>query len=317
MTGSSTIRTMPPSQRIVFHRLSALPPPPKREEIVRGLFATGEVVVIAGDPGCGKSAVAVALSIAVATGQPFLGRQVMQGSVAYIAAERHDEMRRRLDMAKGDRDPPVYLCRARPELAAVEQVDHVIAAIRRVSDEAKRPPALVVFDTLARCSAGLEENSSRDMSIVVNALTRITEEASTTVVVLHHTTKVSGTLRGSSALLGGVDLMLKVDGSTAVRQLRVDKANAVAEGQCLNFKLSAVATDDGDVVFAGPAEYAAIKRGSERQAKLVALMQELALADVTDKAAIRTEARKRAIYKGKPDATRIAFERDYQSLFVA
>ncbi len=67
-------------QKIELHRLDKLPQRPPRREIVRGLFAAGEVIAIAGPPGCGKSAVAVALVNAVATGHNFFGRPVPQRS---------------------------------------------------------------------------------------------------------------------------------------------------------------------------------------------------------------------------------------------
>jgi hypothetical protein len=47
---------------------------PEQPEVVKGLLGAGEVTLLAGKPGSGKSYVALGLALAVATGKPFCGR---------------------------------------------------------------------------------------------------------------------------------------------------------------------------------------------------------------------------------------------------
>jgi hypothetical protein len=66
----------------------------------------------------------------------------------------------------------------------------------------------VIVDTLARCAVGADENSARDMGIVVDSLTRVrdaTPDGSGVVLAVHHSGKDGKTSRGSSALEAGVD----------------------------------------------------------------------------------------------------------------
>ncbi|SDG97148.1 AAA domain-containing protein [Pseudonocardia oroxyli] len=66
----------------------------------------------------------------------------------------------------------------------------------------------IVIDTLNRCSVGLDENSAKDMGMVVEALydlKRATPRDMGAIALIHHTGKDGKTVRGSSALEAGFD----------------------------------------------------------------------------------------------------------------
>lgn len=70
-------------------------------------------------------------------------------------------------------------------------------------------PVLFIFDTLARCFVGGEENSAKDMGEFVAGFDWFKEQVpGATILVIHHTGKKDKKdPRGSSALLGAVDTM--------------------------------------------------------------------------------------------------------------
>lgn len=70
---------------------------------------------------------------------------------------------------------------------------------------------LIVFDTLARCMAGGEENSARDVGMVIATLDAIRERTGAATMVIHHTNKARSGYRGSSALEGAADSMLELE----------------------------------------------------------------------------------------------------------
>ena len=72
-------------------------------------------------------------------------------------------------------------------------------------------PALLVFDTLANCIPGADENSAQDMSRLIRACQRIMGETGAAVLLIHHKTKTGGGERGSSALRAAMDVMVEVD----------------------------------------------------------------------------------------------------------
>ena len=74
--------------------------------------------------------------------------------------------------------------------------------------------ALAIIDALADVMDG-DQNSKKDTQPVFTALRRIVEKTQAAIIVIHHSNK-SGGYRGSSAIKGALDLMIKIiseDGS--------------------------------------------------------------------------------------------------------
>jgi hypothetical protein len=80
-------------------------------------------------------------------------------------------------------------------------------------------PALIVLDTLSRCTAGADENSAQDASSVVAALDGLRAAAGGALVLaLHHVPK-DGRMdpRGSTVLSGAVDTIVTLQSAAADR----------------------------------------------------------------------------------------------------
>jgi RecA-family ATPase len=84
-------RPAPPFQFVPVADLKYRAP----EYIIMELFEADTLGLIFGDPGCGKSFLAVDIALSVATGTPFHGRDTKQGSVFFIAGEGHNGLARR------------------------------------------------------------------------------------------------------------------------------------------------------------------------------------------------------------------------------
>ncbi len=61
---------------------------------------------------------------------------------------------------------------------------------------------LVVLDTQARVSVGLDENSAKDMGALIAAAEQLREACRACVLFVHHEPRVGENLRGSTALEG-------------------------------------------------------------------------------------------------------------------
>jgi AAA domain len=70
-------------------------------------------------------------------------------------------------------------------------------------------PDLIVLDTLARLIPGAEENSSKDMGEAIRAIDSLRRAFGAVVLVIHHTGKDGESERGSGALRGAADVMIK------------------------------------------------------------------------------------------------------------
>jgi hypothetical protein len=85
------------------------------------------------------------------------------------------------------------------------------------------PFDLIVFDTLARCAVGLDENSARDIGLFVDGLGEISRASDATVLVVHHTGKDRATVRGSSALESGMDTVYTTEADETSMALKRTK----------------------------------------------------------------------------------------------
>lgn len=178
--------------------------------LIKGVIPDNELLLLFGDPGGGKSFLALDWAIHVALGLPWLGRKVCQGAVFYIAGEGHHGLvRRRLAWEKQHNqslsEAPFYLSNRAIPLLDAAAVKELIAEIRVLIKESGKP-ALIVIDTLARSFAGGDENQAADMAKFIAALDEMRAEFECGVLVVHHTGHADKSrIRGSSALQGAID----------------------------------------------------------------------------------------------------------------
>jgi hypothetical protein len=102
-------------------------------------------------------------------------------------------------------------------------------------------PVLVIFDTLARCAIGADENSASDMSIVMEQATIVGKTTEASVMALHHTGKdASRGARGSSAIKGAIDTAIEVTGDSLRMEMRAEKQRDMAPGATTILRLEEV-----------------------------------------------------------------------------
>ena len=104
----------------------------------------------------------------------------------------------------------------------------------------------MVLDTYAMMLQGIEENSSKESGVSIDALSQLRQATNGgTVLVVHHSGKDSTKgLRGSSALLAAVDLTIEIANTGLGRlQATVRKSNAGSEPMPEHYTLSTVALE--------------------------------------------------------------------------
>ena len=95
-------------------------------------------------------------------------------------------------------------------------------------------PTLVIGDTLARCMPGGDENSAKDMGLLVEHTDRVRHRVGCAFMWVHHTNRVGSHERGSSALRGACDTMLRLSDK---RVLTCDKQRDGKEFHRLRLRL--------------------------------------------------------------------------------
>jgi len=179
--------------------------------LVGGLFYLDSIAALTGSHGTGKSFLALDAALSIAADLRFLGREVIQGPTVYIVGEGGSGLRQRLEawqIARGTEIPDsCYFIENMPQLADLQDVTELLAIIAAMPVK----PVLTVFDTLSRAMVGREENSSKDMSLVVAAAEAIKRATGSCVMFLHHLSRVGQTIRGHTSLPAGIDTEIKLD----------------------------------------------------------------------------------------------------------
>lgn len=193
--------------------IEALPPP---VWLVDGLIPERGLAVPYGPPKQGKTFVVLSMALHIAAGLEWMGKAVQQGGVVYIAGEGVGGLGLRIKAMRAhygisDR-VPFWVVPKAVNFSDPAAVADLVKLVRdTVLDE---PIVLVVVDTLARAAPGVEENSSKEMGVVIASCDAVRDALECTVMPIHHAGKdASKGLRGSSAIHGAVDASFQISGT--------------------------------------------------------------------------------------------------------
>jgi adenosyl cobinamide kinase/adenosyl cobinamide phosphate guanylyltransferase len=201
------------------------------------------VVAVYAAPGIGKSFYALTLALEIARGGSWLGAQLNQEKVLYIAAEKATTLRDRAEAWCAHHNemlPEEFLLVSTPRPPQLSDPISVQALCELIKAENVR---FVILDTYAMMLQGIEENSSKESGVTIEALSQIRQATNGgTVLVVHHSGKDSSKgLRGSSALLAAVDLTIEIASNGLGRlQATVRKSNAGSEPMPEHYTLTTV-----------------------------------------------------------------------------
>lgn len=206
MSAEHALRPEPMLRAIVRDDFMQLKVPPI-EYLVDGLLVSGSATLVSAREKAGKGLFLIDLAYCIATGTPFLDRAVMEGPVIYLALEENAAtLQRRLQARdKGRGGYPLYLVRADGSVEGQEfrldREEGIRALLELIADI---QPVMVIIDPLREAHSG-RENESDEMSPRLRAIRSVSHQTNTAVVVSHHTGKVSGTFRGSTAIRASFD----------------------------------------------------------------------------------------------------------------
>ncbi len=180
------------------------------------------------------------MSCALATGQNWEGHLVpVREKVVYVAAEGAAGLRVRIlawcELTGVD---PAALEGWLYVLPCPVQLGQLVDVSEAAELAADIGAGLLVLDTRARCTLGLEENSATEQGRAIDAAERIREAAGCAVLVVHHTGRTGSTPRGSTAWDGAVwtDLRLKSDGPLCAT-IHVEKHKDAPSGMDFEYRL--------------------------------------------------------------------------------
>lgn len=179
---------------------------PAPEPIIIDTLFVDTVARLWGESGSFKSFIALAMAGCVGTGIPFHGRRTRQGLVVYIVAEGVRGVRKRVrawEQHHGQKMTGVRFL-PRPVQSRSPEWDVLIAACARLR------PVLIVVDTQARVTVGVDENSANEMGVFVDKVEKLRAATEACVLLVHHTGVDVGRARGSTTVKGAMQSELSV-----------------------------------------------------------------------------------------------------------
>lgn len=237
-----------------FHLLSAdqlLTRPPMQWAIHSVLPAQGCAAVY-GPSGSGKSFLVVDLVAALAEGNPWFGHRIrLPRRVVMIVLEGEAGMRNRIEawtIEHGRSFPPAVSFVPQPfRLNDRADVLAMAAAI-----DAAGGADVVVVDTLNRAAPGTDENSSKDMGVVLDHCKELQGMFGGLLVLVHHSGKDQAKgMRGHSSLHAALDAAIEVARADDRREWVVAKSKDGHDGQAHGFRLEVVELgedEDGEAI---------------------------------------------------------------------
>jgi hypothetical protein len=212
------------------------------DALIDDYLERGAMSVLYGESGAGKTFVALDFAYHVAARREWCGRKVNGGPVVYVAAEACETINARIAALdahyKPEKEPPLAVVPCLVNLFDPKaHLSGLIDLVNRWAEHCGEKVAFIVLDTLARIMGTGDENTARDMGILVQNIDRLRVATGAHVMVVHHSgkNKANGA-RGSSALRAATDTEIEVEGD----RIRVRKQRAAEQAGEIPFDLKSV-----------------------------------------------------------------------------
>ena len=215
-------------------------------DFVEGLLTDGEMSVVYGETNVGKTFYTLDLAVHVALGREYMGREVAQGAVCYVAAEGGGSIRKRIkafQIKHEIEDAPLAIIPAAVNLMdARGDVERIIEACDIIQKKYDMPVRLVVIDTLSRVMASGNENAPEAMTATIATIDTIRFATGAHTMVVHHSgkSKAAGA-RGHSSLPAATTTEIELEKITEKSSVaKVKKQRDLELGQEMGFSLEVI-----------------------------------------------------------------------------
>ncbi len=215
---------------------------------VEDIIPMGEISLVFGDSGSGKSFGMFDMAMCGARGTTFHGHNVEPGLVVYVAAEAGKGFGKRkiayaIQHKLEPSEPlPFVLLTKRPDFFH-DDADAIalIAEIKAIAASYKARLVLVVIDTLSALAPGMNENASADVSAVRRRLVMMQEQLDEAAIALvHHKPKGGSTPRGHGSLTADFETTIEFETAGDRHRATVRKQREGKSGMSWEFRLPVV-----------------------------------------------------------------------------
>ena len=182
--------------------------------LVDHLLTQGGLSLLNGKPGAGKTTFARDMALSVAQGKRWLGRDVAQGHVLFLALEEQKrQVKHHMQMMGATAKDEITFC-------IQPMHDDPMAVLARLI--AQLTPTLIIIDPIARFLHCKDFNDYAQMSAAIDPLIDLAHKTGAHVCLIHHARKGEAGIDsylGSTALSGSVDTSLLLDLDASGRRI--------------------------------------------------------------------------------------------------
>lgn len=195
--------------------------------VIKNIIPANAFGLIYGDSQAGKSFVAIDIALHVAMGRAWNGHRVRNGGVIYQCGEGEYGILNRFKAARNalgaPKRLPIEIIPQPVDLwSPTGDTEALVNEFQAIAKTLAEPLSLIVIDTHATASAGADENSAKDMTLLIAHYKQIALATGATVLVVHHRNAEGSKMRGHTSLPAAADFTIEitVDGKVGDKNRR-------------------------------------------------------------------------------------------------
>lgn len=215
---------------------------PPRQMLIDQLLGVGELAMIYGESGKGKTFVTIDMLVSAITAKHFANEfEIWEPlNVAYCAGEGTGALAERFKAAfayhgitESDR---LTIALDVPQLFAPSG-NGMAEFVRDYKAARADKLDLLIVDTLHSATYGANENATLDTGVVLRAIKYAQKELGCAVLLVHHANKAGTGERGSTAYRGAMDVILEIAGSGDGQVMKCSKMKDGVQFKPIAFSL--------------------------------------------------------------------------------
>jgi hypothetical protein len=196
------------SDAIVMQQWSELLKKQRREMLIEHLLFTTGVTTLVAESGGGKTTLAMAVAMTVATGDMWGDKRIGQRPAFWVAGEGQYDLcpmyESWMECRPGCGQPAGGFYEEPIELANETETDKLIKMLEGL------PPPLIITDALADMIGNGDESSARDINRVYRNIWRVVTSRGASFLIPHHSGWENERERGSTAIRAKSDIVVKI-----------------------------------------------------------------------------------------------------------
>lgn len=181
--------------------------------MIKNILPSEGLVEMIGASNSYKTFIVLDMMYCISNGIEYHGHKTKQGIVIYIAGEGANGAKMRLRGLRkkyGHNTDNFYMLQCSANLSDYKEMDKLASEISAITED---KISLIVFDTLHRNTAGIDENSASDFALVLGNVDKYLKPLCNLIGYIHHTgngaeTSMRG--RGTSARFAAMDTSIVI-----------------------------------------------------------------------------------------------------------